>query len=160
MFPYRLLRRCGSRRPSPDSSVELAPGESRDVEITLDRRDLEYWDTRIDRFVLEPGTYEISFGGSSRGLRARVEVTLEGDPVHIPLTLDSTIGELMAHPVAGALVVQTLPARDTLRDNDALGVDMQRMMESVPLGHSIAMAGGAATAEQFQQLLDAANAEA
>lgn len=139
------------------ASVELAPGESREVQISLDRRDLEYWDVRIDRFVLEPGTYEIALGSSSRDLRASVEVTLAGDTVRIPLTLDSTIGELMADPVASALVAQTMPARSMEQTDNALGVDLQRMMESVPLGHSIAMAGGAVTADQLQQLLDAAN---
>lgn len=139
------------------ASVELAPGESREVEITLDRRDLEYWDVRIDRFVLEPGTYEIALGSSSRDLRAFVDVALTGDAVRIPLTLDSTIGELMADPVASALVAKTMPSRSMEQTDNALGVDLQRMMESVPLGHSIAMAGGAVTAEQLQQLLDAAN---
>jgi beta-glucosidase len=140
------------------ASVELAPGETREVEIVLDRRDLEYWDIRANRFVLEPGTYEIALGSSSQDLRATVRVELDGEELRVPLTLDSTIGELMADPVASALVAQMMPTRDMEQDDNALGVDLQRMMESVPLGHSISMAGGAVSAEQLEQLLAAANA--
>ncbi len=139
------------------ASVELLPGESRDVEITLDRRDLEYWDIRVDRFVLEPGTYEIALGSSSRDLRAVVDIALDGEIVRVPLTMESTIGELMAHPVAAALVARTMPSRDLDAGQAGLGVDTMRMMQSVPLAHSIAMAGGAISAEQLTQLLDAAN---
>lgn len=149
-------------------SVFLEPGEAREVEIHLDRRDLEYWDVRLDRFVLEPGTYEVSVGASSRDLRETVEVELEGEPVRVPLTLQSTMAEAMANPVVaealgGALGGLTGGDGDGDGDGDggddaSFGVDMEKMMGSIPLDRVIGFAGGQVTTEQIQQLLDAANA--
>jgi beta-glucosidase len=145
-------------------SVTLAPGESADLEIHLDRRDLEYWDIRADRFVLEPGRYVVHLGSSSRDLRAEVEVDLEGEEVPVPLTLQSSLGEAMAHPVVAQALGQAMAAftggdgaGDGGATGEALGVDMARMMASIPLDRIVSFSNGAVSADQLQQLLDAAN---
>ena len=140
------------------ASVELEPGESREVEIVIERTELEYWDVRIDRFVLEPGRYEVVVGASSRDLRGRASIELPGDRVTIPLTLESSLGEIMANPAAAQVLAQAmgsfpLPAGGS----DALGVDLQRMMASVPVERVVGFSGGAVTRAQLQQLLDVAN---
>lgn len=138
------------------ASVDLAAGESAVVDITLDRRDLEYWDVRLDRFILEPGRYVVSIGSSSRDLRAEVEVVLDGDEVSLPLTLESTLGEVMANPTAATLIGQALPMPEV--DADEFGVDMMQMMASVPVERMLSFAAGAVTREQLEQLIAAANA--
>lgn len=145
-------------------SVTLEPGESADLEIHLDRRDLEYWDIRVDRFVLEPGRYVVHLGSSSRDLRAEVEVDLEGEEVPVPLTLQSSLGEAMAHPVVAQALGQAMAAftggdgaGDGADAGEALGVDMAKMMASIPLDRIVSFSNGAVTADQLQQLLDAAN---
>ncbi|GAA1700635.1 glycoside hydrolase family 3 C-terminal domain-containing protein [Microbacterium sediminicola] len=140
------------------ASVELRPGESRAVDIVVDRRDLEYWDIRLDQFVLERGRYVFSLGSSSRDMRASVEVSLEGDPVVFPLTLESTMGEVMSNPVAASLIAQAMPMPD-LPEGDAMGTDMARMMASIPIERTLSFGGGAASREQLEQLLSAANAQ-
>ncbi|GAA1928319.1 glycoside hydrolase family 3 C-terminal domain-containing protein [Microbacterium aoyamense] len=138
------------------ASVDLQPGERREVEIRIDRSDLEYWDVRLDRFVLEGGRYVVSVGSSSRDIRTRVEVDLAGDAVSFPLTLDSTMGEVMANPVAAALLTQAMSMPD-VPEGDAMGTDMARMMASIPIERTL-MFGGGGTREQLEQLLTAANA--
>ncbi|MGO1950074.1 MAG: glycoside hydrolase family 3 C-terminal domain-containing protein [Mycobacteriaceae bacterium] len=143
-------------------SVTLEPGEQEEVEIHLDRRDLEYWDTRVGRFVLEPGLYDVHLGSSSRDLRGAVEVELEGEQVHVPLTLDSSMAEAMANPVVaeaigGALGGLPGGGGDSDGDGSAMGVDMERMMGSIPLDRIVGFAGGQVSAEQIEQLLEAAN---
>ncbi|WP_010122843.1 glycoside hydrolase family 3 C-terminal domain-containing protein [Corynebacterium nuruki] len=145
-------------------SVTLEPGESSDLEIHLDRRDLEYWDIRADRFVLEPGRYVVHLGSSSRDLRAEVEVDLEGEEVAVPLTLQSSLGEAMAHPAVAQALGQAMAAftggdgdGDGAATGEALGVDMAKMMASIPLDRIVGFSNGAVSAEQLQQLLDAAN---
>ena len=95
--------------------VDLAPGESQEVTITVRRADLAYWDRRVDRFVVEGGSYTVSVGASSRDLRLTGQVTVAGDGLRIPLTLNSTIMEVLADPVAGPLVEEAFatltPAR-------------------------------------------------
>jgi beta-glucosidase len=141
------------------ASAELAAGESRVVEIRLDRRDLEYWDVRLDRFVLEGGRYVVSVGASSRDLRASAEVEVAGDAVVIPLTLESTMGEVMANPAAAALLASAMPASEAPA-GDAMGTDMARMMASIPIERTLSFGDGGATREQLEQLLAAANSPA
>jgi beta-glucosidase len=57
-FPVRVLRGF--------EKVELAPGETKEVEFELTRRDLSYWDTRRQNWVMLEGKYRIAVGGSSR----------------------------------------------------------------------------------------------
>lgn len=140
------------------------------MEIHLDRRDLEYWDVRVERFVLEPGTYVVSVGSSSRDLRGSVEVDVEGETVNVPLTLESSLAEAMANPVVaealgGALAAfnggaaPDASAGDAADAGDALGVDLEKMVGSVPLDRMIGFSGGAITGEQMKQLLAAATAQ-
>ncbi|MEO8602344.1 MAG: glycoside hydrolase family 3 C-terminal domain-containing protein [bacterium] len=48
--------------------IELAPGESRRVDFDLRAADLAYWDTPSSAWVVEPLTYRIEVGTSSRDL--------------------------------------------------------------------------------------------
>ena len=140
------------------ASVDLEPGETAEVEIVIERRDLEYWNVQLDRFVLEEGEYEVAVGSSSRDLRASDSVDLDGDDVRVPLSMTSTLGEVLAHPVAAELIAEHMSAMPLGGETGAsLGMDMMRMMMSIPVGRVIAFAGGQVTAEQLEQLLAAAN---
>ena len=52
--------------------ITLAPGESREVLFELDERDLGLWN-RENRFVVEPGRFEVQVGASSKDIRLRGE---------------------------------------------------------------------------------------
>ncbi|OAA70341.1 Glycoside hydrolase, family 3 [Cordyceps fumosorosea ARSEF 2679] len=60
-FPVRVLRGF--------EKVLLALGESRSVEFNLTRRDLSYWDTTLQNWVMPEGQFSISVGASSRDLK-------------------------------------------------------------------------------------------
>ncbi len=68
------------RRPPQElrafAKLELAPGESRSVALTLKARAFAVWDTRAHDWVVDPGEYEILVGASSRDIRARATLTL------------------------------------------------------------------------------------
>ena len=51
------------------SKVFLKPGESRRVEIVLDRRAFAFWDTNSHGWKVEPGKFVIEAGSSSRDIR-------------------------------------------------------------------------------------------
>jgi beta-glucosidase len=59
------------------AKVELAPGETRTVRVTLPPRAFAFWDAGSRDWVAEPGEFELVAGASARDLRARVAVTLE-----------------------------------------------------------------------------------
>lgn len=50
--------------------INLQPGESREVCFKLDRQDLGLWN-RENRFVVEPGDFEVMVGASSKDIRLR-----------------------------------------------------------------------------------------
>lgn len=137
-------------------SVTLEPGASEEIEIHLDRRDLEYWDVRVDRFVLEPGRYVVHLGSSSRDLRGSVEVDLEGEEVRVPLTLESTLGEALAVPSVAESLGNVFGG-DGESGGDGLGVDVVTLMSSIPLDRVAGLSGGSVTREQLEELLERAN---
>ena len=83
------------------ATVALEPGESQPVTVVVERGSLAFWSVRAHRWVVESGRFEVAVGASSRDLRLRVELDVEGDERPEPLTPDSTLAEWLAHPVAG-----------------------------------------------------------
>ena len=144
------------------AAVDLAPGESREVTIGLRRDDLAYWDRRAGRFVVEGGRYEVSVGASSRDLRATGWVDVAGDVLRIPLTLNSTLAEVLADPVAGPKLAGGLAAMMPVGDNTAevLGADLLSLIGSAPIGRMVSLSAGTVTRDQLEQLLGEANAAA
>jgi hypothetical protein len=51
--------------------VELKPGESKDVALTLDRRSMSFYDPALKDWATEPGEFEVLLGASSRDIRLK-----------------------------------------------------------------------------------------
>ncbi|WP_150253790.1 glycoside hydrolase family 3 C-terminal domain-containing protein [Nocardiopsis deserti] len=116
------------------TGVTLEPGQSERVSVLLSREDLAYWEVRADRWVVEDGEYVVSAGASSRDLRASAAIAVEGDAPRLPVTLDSTLGEVMADPRAVALLAEAFtPPVAADGSANAMGMDMVRMMASIPI---------------------------
>jgi len=149
------------------SSVAIAAGQTVSVELVVPRADLAYWDVRVDRWIVEPGAYRLEVAASSRDIRSSVIVEVEGDAVVLPLTMASSIGDVVAHPVAGPIVMEALgglmgglsgadSSAASMMPNDEA---MEKMMASFPIGRLIGFPGVDVTYEQIEQLLDGANAQ-
>ncbi|WP_285725706.1 glycoside hydrolase family 3 C-terminal domain-containing protein [Psychromicrobium xiongbiense] len=110
-------------------SVELKPGETKQVALTLRRSDLAYWDVRVDRWIVEGGRYTIDVGASSRDLRTSTTVEIAGDDIGLPISLASTFDEVLAHPVAGPALRAALESGAGGRDEDLL-----KMLGNFPVG--------------------------
>lgn len=148
------------------ASVALAAGETRTVDLVIRREDLAYWDVRVDRWVVESGEYVVEVAASSRDIRSSARVEVDGDAVSLPLTLNSSIGDVVAHPVAGPIVMGAVggflgelsgadSSAASMMPNDEA---MQKMMASFPIGRLIGFPGIDVTHEQVEELLDSANA--
>ena len=59
------------------AAVHLAPGESTEVFLALEDRDLAYWDDDGGGWRIEPGRFEILVGASSRDIRLRASLEHE-----------------------------------------------------------------------------------
>jgi beta-glucosidase len=86
------------------ASVAIPAGQSTDVTLAIAREDLAYWDTRLNRWVVEGGEYHCAVGASSRDLRTVAVAEVGGDDARVPLTADSTLGEWLDDP-RGALAI-------------------------------------------------------
>ncbi|GAA3908253.1 glycoside hydrolase family 3 C-terminal domain-containing protein [Microbacterium invictum] len=149
------------------ASVSLDAGETGEVVLTVRRADLAYWDIRVDRWVVEGGQYLVDVAASSRDIRATVPVAVSGDDVVLPLSRTSSLGEVMAHPIAGpvvhAAIAQMMGGMDGAASIMPEGVDFTKMMESFPIGRIGMMAslGGGedgVDAAQIDGLIAMANA--
>ncbi|MBV8181341.1 MAG: glycoside hydrolase family 3 C-terminal domain-containing protein [Mycobacterium sp.] len=117
-------------------AIDVTSGATADVTIRIIRNDLAYWEERVDGWIVEGGTYTIHVGSSSKDIRCTTDVDVDGDKLAVPLTENSTIGEVMAHPTAGplfaSLAAQTMASMADTSDT-TLGVDVARVAASVPL---------------------------
>lgn len=163
---YTALPGSGVQRPARElkafAAVPLAAGETRDVVLTVRRSDLAYWDRRVDRWIVEGGLYRIDVAASSRDIRSSASVDIEGDDVTMPLTRDSSLAEVMAHPVAGPVVKAAMAQmmggmEDHLQAILPEGVPVEKMMGSMPIGRVTMMADGV-TPEMIDGLIAMANA--
>ena len=164
--PVQSIVQRAPRELKAFSSVALAAGETRTVELVVRREDLAYWDVRVDRWVVEGGEYTVEVAASSRDIRSSVAVEVAGDEVQQDLSMNSSVGDVLAHPVAGPIVMGALggfmselsgadsSAASMIPDDDA----MQKMMASFPIGRLVGFPGVEVTYEQVEQLIAAANA--
>jgi len=54
--------------------VELKAGESQTIQFKLDNSAFEYWSPQTKAWTLDPGTFEIQIGASSRDIRLKAPV--------------------------------------------------------------------------------------
>jgi len=57
--------------------IELNPGESKTVEFTLNNSAFQYWNPSTKQWTLDPGTFEIQIGASSRDIRLKAPVQIK-----------------------------------------------------------------------------------
>ncbi|WP_328394829.1 glycoside hydrolase family 3 C-terminal domain-containing protein [Nocardia sp. NBC_00416] len=141
--------------------VVVEPGAAQEVTVRIPRREFAYWNEPAGRWVVEGGDYTVHIGSSSRDLRVAATVTITGDSFSVPLTRESTFAEVMAHPIAGPELgakLQPLFGDRGAAAGADLGVDMARMIASIPIGRLALSFGGLMTAAELDGLLDRANA--
>jgi beta-glucosidase len=137
--------------------VSLAPGGTRTLTFELDARDLSYWHPVLRRWVVEGGEFVVSVGASSRDLRGSVTVDVVGEDVTPPLTPWSTLGEALAHPVAGEIIRASMAQAG---GSGAMPLDdgMMAMAAGMPLRVIASFDGMLFDEAQLDQLVAAANA--
>ncbi|GAA1715515.1 glycoside hydrolase family 3 C-terminal domain-containing protein [Kribbella yunnanensis] len=82
------------RRLRAVQHLDLAPGESARVELTVRAADLAIWDVTRDRYWIEPARHSILIGRSCTDIRLSAPVDVLGDPIPdreltVPLRADT-----------------------------------------------------------------------
>ncbi len=146
--------------------VDLAPGESKDVTFTLEKRSFAVWNSDIHDWYVPGGQYTVEVGDSSRNLPLRAEITVEST-AELPRHYDvnSIFMDLMADPKAREIIKPLLAAR-TIGDHeeasdaaqDAISDEMNMaMMNYMPLRAMLSFGGSEETAAMIEALLKALN---
>ncbi len=69
------------RRLRAVQHLDLAPGESAQVELTVKAADLAIWDVTRDQYCVEPARHSILIGRSCTDIRLSAPVDVLGDPI-------------------------------------------------------------------------------
>ena len=51
--------------------LNLLPGESKTVNLSLDKTSFSFFDNQINKWIVEPGKFEIMIGSSSKDIRLK-----------------------------------------------------------------------------------------
>lgn len=139
------------------AKVELAPGESREVELALDRRAFAYWDIDVSGWTVAPGEYTVQIAENASRVLAERTVTLAGDVDTALLTLDSAIGDWFAHQVIGPRLREALfaGATEEQRRQAEADSDMMEMVASIPARQYLHFPGVPVTADDLEKMLEA-----
>jgi beta-glucosidase len=125
------------------AKVELQPGETKTVSISLDFRAFAFYDPAYQQWVTEDGEFDLLIGASAADIRGTVTVTLQST-LQLPCILkrESTIKEWLAYshskPAIGAQVQQLLSPMAAafgsgVDGNDTIGMDTMTFFMDMPL---------------------------
>jgi beta-glucosidase len=148
------------RRPERElrafAKVTLAPGQVRTVAFVLDRRAFAYWDVGEGGWRVAAGPYRLQVAADAAHVVREATVELAGDPVATQLSLESSVGEWLAHPVVGPALREEIVAATSPEQARAVEQDAEAMMmvRSMPMRHFLVFAGVAVPAPTLARLID------
>lgn len=150
------------------AKMELVPGESKTVELTLSRRAFAYYDTQTKDWRVGGGTYTVEAGSSSRDIRLTQAVDVRG-AVHdttlngrVPAYCDPAkqwpvskeqFEIVLGHPVPPELSLRPFTTNSTLGEIQASFVG-RFFVKQVKANMARTM-GGSEGMEEFSKIADA-----
>ncbi|AOS64482.1 glycoside hydrolase family 3 protein [Actinoalloteichus hymeniacidonis] len=154
------------RRPTRElrafTKIALEPGETRTVELPLDRRSFAFYDTETACWRIAPGEYRVQVCRDASEVLRESVLTLDGDPVDSRLSRDSAVGDWFAHPVVGPMLRSAL-AGDLPEEQgqSVLGsADVLAMISSMPMRQFLVFTGAAVSDEALAEMIRRSEATA
>ena len=135
------------------AKVELEPGESKDVHMTLEERDFQIYDDELQAWRTEGGEFNILIGSSSETIVLRERVTVNEDPRSMVPQFNrmSPIKQFLQYPKTHELLTQTFAGLPRA----ALFLGDDEMFTSMPIAKMVVL--GALTDENVDTLIEQAN---
>ncbi len=131
--------------------ISVEPGQTRTVELRVERRQLAFYHVRRGRWVVETRPVELQVGASSRDIRLTATVSIEGDDGPEPLHPDSSLSEWMTHPTGGPLLRELMHA--TARGLLSQDEDVVKLLGNFPLSRLAVMPNTGIDQQSLAQLL-------
>jgi Beta-glucosidase-related glycosidases len=138
--------------------VALNPGEEKQVIFTLDKRSFAYYNMDISDWHVESGDFVISIGKSSRDIVLQKTVSVVST-VALPIkySINSTVGDVMKHPVGQAFVGQVLSGMTSImeKNDEAMGSSqaMMSMIKNAPIRAILSFSQGKLSIEMLEGLV-------
>ncbi|MCQ2437310.1 MAG: glycoside hydrolase family 3 C-terminal domain-containing protein [Clostridia bacterium] len=143
--------------------IYIAPGKTVTVTIPVERRAYSHYDVKAGRWVVDGGEYELSVGASSRDLRGSVKVAVAGDKVERPVTLDTTVMEMIRATLGTqkeTIAKKLLEVCSGVSENGALSETLENVfMADLPLHSLRGFSGGKLSMKDIREMVAAANAK-
>ncbi len=139
--------------------VHLAAGESREVVLRVARADLTHWDVGVGAWVLEGGPLAVEVGASSRDIRLRHLLTVKGDDLRVPLSLQTSVVDVLADAEAAAALRQAMGGPSGTAPSLLDDAEMLTLLGSAPIGRVVGFPGTGVSPADVAQLFDRLNVE-
>jgi beta-glucosidase len=141
------------------AKADLDPGEATVVEFTLVARDLSYWSTSVNDWVLEGGEFELAVGASSRDLRLTRIVDIAAPPLPVRLDGMATLEEWLADPSGSALLHKAVGTDEDGRPKGILGnEELLPVIGNFPISSLAALPGLGFTHDLVHSLVEQVSA--
>ena len=133
--------------------VTLDAGESAVVSFALDDRTFAHWDTLTSGWLVPGGDYTIEVGDNAHEIALRATVRRRG-PAAGRLTLESSVSELLEHPVTGRILSRAVRKANAASE---IGGNLFDMVATVPIRRLLRFPGVGEQMRQLPLLLAVAN---
>jgi beta-glucosidase len=141
------------------AKVDLDADETTVVEFTLTARDLSYWSTSVNGWVLEGGQFELAVGASSRDLRLTRIVDIAAPPLPVRLDGMATLEEWLADPTGSALLHKAVGTDEDGRPKGILGnEELLPVIGNFPISSLAALPGLGFTLDLVHSLVEQVSA--
>ena len=78
---YISDKKCSVDRPEKElkgfQKIHLAPGETKTVQLTINKDALSFFDTQSHQWIAEPGTFTAHIGAASNDIKSSIDFILE-----------------------------------------------------------------------------------
>jgi beta-glucosidase len=141
------------------AKVDLDPGETTMVDFALTARDLSYWSTSLNDWVLEGGEFELAVGASSRDLRLTTTVDIAAPALPVRLDGMATLEEWLADPSGSALLHKAVGTDEDGRPKGILGnEELLPVIGNFPISSLAALPGLGFTHDLVHSLVEQVSA--
>ena len=122
--------------------ISLEPGETKTVELVLDKRSFAYYDVEVKDWVCGSGEYEVAIGASSRDLRSVGVVNVKSSYKRkLIVTQDTRVEELLEHAETAGVIQKILAGiSGETDDNSPKAMVNRKMRKAFLLGASLRVA--------------------
>lgn len=140
--------------------VELKPGETKTVEMTLDQRSFAWYNVHVNDWYCGAGNYELLIGKSFREIVLSTSITMIETKYKKKITANTCCGELIKNPEKKALLQDYIAGfeQDISSEGEDSAVTQEMgnsMLDNMPL--RALRSFGSLTNEKLEQIIEQLN---